>query len=74
MGTSGAGRLVAAQSGVAPLFFIKIQRNMAHPEVALFFRKPLAQGNYSIEASFYTMLKAFESIAGYSTQVVEAPV
>lgn len=47
---------------------------MAHPEVALFFRKPLAQGNYSIEASFYTMLKAFESIAGYSTQVVEAPV
>lgn len=47
---------------------------MAQPEVALFFRKPLAEGNYSIEASFYTMLEAFESIAGYSPQVVEAPV
>jgi len=47
---------------------------MAHPDVALFFRKPLAEGNYSIEASFYTMLEAFEPIAGYNPQVVEAPV
>lgn len=47
---------------------------MAHPDVALFFRKPLAEGNYSIEASFYTMLEVFEPLTGYSPQVVEAPV
>ncbi len=47
---------------------------MAHPDVALFFRKPLPEGNYSIEASFCTMLEAFKPLTGYSPRVVEAPV
>lgn len=47
---------------------------MAHPDVGLFFRKPLAEGNYSIEASFFTMLDAFEPLTGYRPRTVEAPV
>ena len=47
---------------------------MGHPDVCLFFRKPLAEGNYSIEASFSTMLEAFEVEVGYRPHVVEAPV
>lgn len=47
---------------------------MSHPDVCLFFRKPLAEGNYSIEASFSTMLEAFEVVVGYRPQVVEVPV
>lgn len=47
---------------------------MAHPEVGLFFRKALPEGNYSIEASFLTMLEAFEPLMGYRPEVVVAPV
>lgn len=41
--------------------------------MCLFFRKPLAEGNYSIEASFSTMLDAFEIAMGYRPHVVEVP-
>lgn len=47
---------------------------MAHPDVALFFRKPLVEGNYSIEASFHTMLDAFDPLVGYRPHTIEAPV
>lgn len=46
---------------------------MDYPDVRLFFRKSREGSNFSIEASFATMLEVFEAVAGYQPQVIEAP-
>ena len=46
---------------------------MDFPDVRLFFRKSRPGGNFSIEASFETMLAVFPQVAGYSPAVCEAP-
>ncbi len=46
---------------------------MDYPDVCLFFRKSRPGGNFSIEASFDTMLKAFKAEMGYAPTVVQVP-
>lgn len=47
---------------------------MEYPDVCLFFRKSREGGNFSIEASFATMLEVFEDVAGYQPNVLEVPL
>jgi glycosyltransferase involved in cell wall biosynthesis len=44
------------------------------PDVLLYSRKSRPGGNFSIEASFATMLEVFPRVMGFSPQVAEAPV
>lgn len=46
---------------------------MDYSDVCLFFRKSQVGSNFSIEASFATMLEVFEAVAGYQPTVLEAP-
>ena len=46
---------------------------MDYPDVCLFFRKSRPGSNFSIEASFETMLEVFKVKMGYTPRVVEAP-
>ncbi|WP_373551426.1 glycosyltransferase family 4 protein [Haliscomenobacter sp.] len=46
---------------------------MDFPDVRLFFRKSRPGGNFSIEASFETMLLVFPKVMGYTPQTLEAP-
>lgn len=46
---------------------------MYYPDVRLFFRKSRQGRNFSIEASFETMLEAYKSQEGFSPTVVEVP-
>jgi glycosyltransferase involved in cell wall biosynthesis len=46
---------------------------MDYPDVCLIFRKSRPGGNFSIEASFDTMLEAFKAQEGFSPTVVEVP-
>ena len=46
---------------------------MDYPDVCLFFRKSRPGGNFSIEASFGTMLSVFPKVMGYTPKTFEAP-
>ncbi len=51
----------------------RILIQMDYPDVCLFFRKSRPGSNFSIEASFDTMLKVFKAEMGYTPTVVQAP-